>query len=139
MKMDFFRSRNWSALLMLSGLFITAGSNAATVLLQEDFQGITGFGSGGDPRIFGVPTTNGLTDSNTKTIGNADNDWYAARFEAPDGGAIYQDVGAQKFGGGGNNSIVGVVEDDAGVLIRIDTTNYTNYHYRLRLANIQRG
>lgn len=101
-------------------------ASAATILLQEDFEGITGFGGGGDPQLFGVPTTNGSSDANGTTIGDADNDWYAARFEQPNGGAIWQDVGAQQFGGGSNPSIVGLVEDDAGLLIRIDTTGFTD-------------
>jgi hypothetical protein len=89
-----------------------------------DFTGV----SGSDPRRFGVPTNDGQTDGNSATIGNADNDnkWYAARFEDGDGGAPYQDVGAQKFGGSGNSTPVGLAEDDAGLLIPVNTTNYEN-------------
>ena len=99
---------------------------AATVLMEEHFEGITGFGAGSDPRIFGVPTTDGSSDANGTTIGDADNDWYAARIEQPNGGAIWQDVGSQSNGGGSNTSHTGLVEDDAGLLIRIDTTGFTD-------------
>lgn len=113
----------WAATL-LACAFYSVQAVASTILLQEDFEGITGFPSGSsDPRLFGVPTTTG---SGSNTIGNADNDWFAARFEAFDNGQIHQDVGAQAFGGGGNSTQVGLVEDDAGILIRIDTTGYAN-------------
>lgn len=96
----------------------------SAILAQENFDSISGFPSGGDPKLFGVPTTNGANDGNSKTIGNAGNDWYGARFELPQNGQIYQDVGVQKFGGAGNNSPVGLIEDDAGLMLRVDTTGY---------------
>lgn len=122
-------SRLVRAVIGISLLFVLTApvaSAASVTLLQEDFEGITGFGGGWDPRIFGVPTTNGSSDANSKTIGDADNDWYGARFEQPNNGAIWQDVGAQKYGGGSNPSKTGVVEDDAGLIIRIDTTGFTD-------------
>jgi len=121
-----------TAVVSATGIFLVfmlsapVASAATITLLQEDFEGITGFDGGSDPRIFGVPTTNGSSDANGATIGDADNDWYGARFEQPNGGAIWQDVGSQKNGGGSNTSQTGVVEDDAGLLIRIDTTGFTD-------------
>ncbi len=116
------------SLLGISLVFMLAApvTHAATILMQEDFEGITGFGGGGDPQLFGVPTTDGSTDASSTTIGDADNDWYAARFEAHDNGATWQDVGSQAIGGGSNPSQVGLVEDDAGLLIRVDTSGMTD-------------
>lgn len=100
-------------------------AQAATILVQEDFEGMVGF-SGSDPRVAGVPMTNGSTDGESDTSGNADNNWYGARFEQGDSEPIWSDVGAQQFGGGSNNSKVGTVEDDAGILIGINTTGLSN-------------
>jgi len=123
MKTKLFRSRAWSTLLMLSGLFITASAHAATVqLFAETFDGITTGYSGGDPQQFGIPTSGGGTTIN----GGADKDWYGARFEPPNNGTIAQDVGVQKIGGGPNGTPVGLVEDDAGLMFKIDTTGYEN-------------
>ena len=112
--------------MLLASTVLTAGAQASTTLFHEDFEGITGFSGGSDPRIFGVPTTNGSSDGNSKTVGDADSNWFGARFEAFDDGQIHQDVGVQQFGGGGNNSQVGIAEDDAGLLVRIDTSGFDN-------------
>ena len=106
--------------LGISLVFMLAApvTHAATVLMQEDFEGITGFGGGWDPQLFGVPTTDGSTDASSTTIGDADNDWFGARFEAHDNGATWQDVGSQAIGGGSNPSQVGLVEDDAVTSLR---------------------
>ena len=112
------------AILFFGGFAIGTSGAHAVDLFWEDFDGITGFPGGGDPRIDGVSTTNGSTDGNSKTIGDADNDWYGARIEYPMDGAVWQDVGAQEFGGGSNNSIVGKFEDDAGLLFQIDATGF---------------
>lgn len=123
----FLRTAAFSAIGIVSIFLVSAPVTHAATLLQEDWEGIDfNCPCGGDPQRFGVPTTNGEADSNSKTIGDADNDWYGARFEQPNGGAVWQDVGSQYFGGGGNSTQVGLVEDDAGLLIRIDTTGFTD-------------
>jgi hypothetical protein len=72
---------------------------------------------------------NGNTDANSATIGSADNNWYGARFESASRfDPTFKDVGAQQIGGAGNNTVVGLFEDDAGILIGIDTTGYANIH-----------
>ncbi len=64
-------------------------------------------------------STRGHPGARARTLG--------ARFEHPDsscsGGVIDCDLAVQKFGGGGNSTPVGRFEDDAGLLLRIDTTD----------------
>ncbi len=69
----------------------------------------------------GIPVTDGGT-----SISGADNDWWGARFEFPDGGSIVSDVGVQETGGGTNTSPVGMVTDDAGLMFKLDTTGRQN-------------
>lgn len=76
--------------MLLTGVFCTAiatSGHAATVLFQEDFNGITsGYyfdNCGGACSHYiqtGVPMATG---SGTTINGGADNDWYAARFQVP--------------------------------------------------------
>lgn len=94
-----------------------------TTLFSETFDNVNVFPGthwrSGDPQWFGVPTS---------TTAGSDEDWYGARFEQPNNGSIAQDVGVQKIGGGSpyNGTPVGLVEDDAGLMFRLDTTGYTN-------------
>ena len=95
-----------------------ANVHAANVtLLSETFDGVTSGYSGSDPRRFGIP--------DIATFG-ADNDWSAARFEQPDGGDPRHDVGVQRYGGAGNDTPVGIGEDDGGLLISFDASNYVD-------------
>ncbi len=127
-----------AAAASLSFAAVTPG-HAATVLFQEDFDGITtGYyydNCGGSCSHYiqeGVPTAAG---SGTNINGGADNDWYAARFQTGYG-TIASDVGAQQVGGNAliagtssyynNTTPVGFFQDDAGLLFKIDTTGYTD-------------
>jgi hypothetical protein len=122
--------------MLLSAVSIMTASistpHAATVLFSETFEGVdTGYynascgGSCTHSIQTGVPLAGGGTG-----INGADEDWYGARFERPDGGRIDQDIGVQEFGGGNNNGYngthVGLIEDDAGLMFRIDTTGFEN-------------
>lgn len=105
-------------------MLMASPCQSATVLFNETFENITGFPTCSycDPQLFGVPRQ---APAGTN-IGNSDEDWVGARFEQPNGGAIHQDVGAQKFGGGTNNTKVGLVEDDAGLMFELNTTGFSN-------------
>jgi len=104
---------------------------AATVLFSESFDDITAGYDDINGQQFGVP----LNDvgpgpdgvANTLDDG-ADNDWYAARFESDFGGnGPKADVGAEETGDDRTpDSPVGLVEDDAGLLVQIDTTGLEN-------------
>lgn len=129
------KSRNITRMLIAGVVCtaITTSVHAATVLFQEDFNGITtGYftescGYGCTHTITnGVPTTGGGTTVN----GGADQNWYGARFQQPDNGSIINDVGAQNVGGntatGNNPTPVGLVQDDAGLMFKLNTTGYQN-------------
>lgn len=114
-----------TASFLLAG---TSSAQAANILFNETFEGVdTGYynaycGWGCTHSIqTGVPIANGGTD-----ITGADENWYGARFEYPDGGRIDQDIGVQEFGGNSNQTHVGLVEDDAGLMFKINTTGYEN-------------
>jgi hypothetical protein len=104
------------------GLLLGLGAPAsAATLFWEDFDGYTHFPDEipeNDPVNQGVP----------KVSEGADQTWYGARFETPDStcgdGTIHCDLAVQKFGGGSNSTKVGRFEDDAGLLFRVDTTNW---------------
>ena len=125
--------KHWRVAAACLGAAVAAPGHAATVLFSEGFNGITaGYvsescGSGCSHKITnGVPTSGGGNTVN----GGADEDWYGARFERPDNGRIVEDVGAQQVGGntptGNNPTPVGLVQDDAGLMLRLDTTGFTN-------------
>lgn len=97
----------------------TAAPASAVSLFSEDFEGYTSFPAHDplfDPVNPGIP----------KISEGASEIWYGARFEQADDGSINQDLAVQKFGGGSNNSHVGRTEDDAGLLIKLDTTGMQN-------------
>ncbi len=124
-----------SDLFLTTTFVLVAGistSHAAAVLFSETFEGVdTGYytapsGIGCFHSIqTGVPTAGGGTG-----INGADQNWYGARFEYPDNGSIHQDIGVQEFGGGTrsgyNPTHVGLIEDDAGLMFRLDTSGYEN-------------
>jgi PEP-CTERM motif len=107
----------------LGWLLLSVGMNATAgeiVLVNETFEGYSSFPQfkpAGDPVNLGVPTQAKGADSDL---------WMAARFEAFDDNPIAEDVGVQKFGGGGNNTHVGRMGDDAGLVLRLDLTGLTN-------------
>lgn len=93
-----------------------------TTLFNENFDGYTSFPNQipiGDRVNRGIPNISE----------GASEFWYAARFEAPHGrgGTIDSDLAVQKFGGfSPYNNPVARFEDDAGLVLRIDTTGYLN-------------
>lgn len=91
----------------------------AATLFSENFEGYTSFPNQvpfGDLVNAGIP----------KISEGANGVWYGGRFETPDGGSIDSDLAVQKFGGGSNPTHTGRFEDDAGLLLRINTTGYSN-------------
>ncbi|MCB9850172.1 MAG: hypothetical protein H6817_05655 [Phycisphaerales bacterium] len=68
----------------------------------------------GDPINVGLPL---------KSEG-ANEVWYGGRFEGG-GGTINSDLAVQQAGGDGNFTPVGRVDDDAGLLFKVDTRNFT--------------
>lgn len=97
---------------------MTAGPalSAPIILFNETFNGYTQFPINlpvGDPFNPGMP----------EKLEGASEFWYAARFETG-AEAMVDDVGIQKWGCGQNQTPVGRVEDDGGILFRIDTTGY---------------
>lgn len=118
-----------SMILAPGALAVVADCASETsCLLQETFDGVD-LSSG----TRGVPTKSLSTQG---FLSGADNDWYGGRFEISDDGSIWQDVGALSNGNDGldlnnsnvigNSSQVGIVEDDAGILINIDTRLFTD-------------
>lgn len=87
------------------------------ILFSESFDNVSEGFSGQDPRRYGIPTSASF---------DTDENWYGARFEHADGGTIAQDVGVQSYGGGGNATQTGLIEDDAGLMFRIDASVYTS-------------
>lgn len=106
-------------LLSLSG----AGTAQAVTVFNEDFEGYTSFPTF-DP--FFNPINAGIP----KISEGASEIWYGARFETPDNGTINSDLAIQKFGGvpffSSNTTHTGRVEDDAGLLFKLNTTNLDN-------------
>lgn len=106
-------------LLFLASLSLE--SPAATIF-QEDWNSYTGFpGSsndlGGHRTNFGVPTI----------AEGADNDWLAGRFEFADSDPISGDVGVLAVASGSPfNTPAGRVDDDAGLVAKIDLTGYVD-------------
>lgn len=102
----------WSVAVLLSAASISQA--AAVSLFSEDFEGYTSFNQApyGDPINAGIP----------KISEGAKGIWYGARFETGDNGTINQDLAIQQYGGGSNNTHTGRTEDDAGLLIKLDTT-----------------
>ena len=103
-------------------------SQAANIF-EEDFNGYIGDpafpGSsndiGGHRTIYGVPTKAAGADSDL---------WMAARFEFFDSNPLTDDVGVLEFGSGGPGGTygnpAGRVSDDAGLVAKIDLTNFTD-------------
>jgi hypothetical protein len=103
-------------------LFATTPAGAI-IVFSETFDSYTGFpgssnDTGGHMTNFGVPTLAEGADSGL---------WLGGRFETGDGGSISSDVGVLKHGdgpSGPNPTHAGRVSDDAGLVIRLDLTNF---------------
>ena len=104
-------------------MFISISAEASIEIFREDFNGYTGTFSGpsndlgGHRTKFGIPTQAAGADSDL---------WLAARFEYG-GGSIIDDVGVLEFASGGAyRNPAGRVDDDAGLVIKLDLTDYTD-------------
>ncbi|MBW2420052.1 MAG: PEP-CTERM sorting domain-containing protein [Deltaproteobacteria bacterium] len=117
--------------LIVCSLF-TASPAAADTLFWEDFDGYSSFP---DEQPSGDFVNKGLP----KVSEGADQTWYGVRFEGTGGteNSINKDLFVEKCGdfagfncqsasGSGNKTPVGRFEDDAGILLEISTTNYTD-------------
>jgi hypothetical protein len=90
----------------------------AVTIFDETFDGYTEFPDevpDGDEVNLGVPLVSEGADEN----------WFAARFGAPETD-FDCDLAVQEHGGSGNNTPVGRFEDQAGLLFSIDTTGLTD-------------
>lgn len=99
-----------------AGLLIATSAPAMAtevLLFSESFDNVTEGFTGSDPRRFGVPTS---------ATFDTDENWYGARFEMADDESIANDVGVQSFSGGGNATQSGLIEDDTGLMFRIDAS-----------------
>jgi hypothetical protein len=122
----------WSTAQPASAQVAPAPTTPVT-LFNENFNGYTNFPNQrpvGDNVNFGIPSMSE----------GASEFWYASRFEFPHGhgdsehgsvhghgGTIDSDLAVQKFGGlSPYNNPVARFEDDAGIVLRIDTTGYQN-------------
>ncbi len=104
-------------------------SAKADIIFEEDFNGYVGNpnfpGSsndlGGHRTIFGIPST---------AQGATSDAWLAARFEFSDSGPIASDVGVLRYGtgapGGPYGNPAGRVDDDAGLVIQLDLSGFTD-------------
>jgi len=97
---------------------ITIGGDDNVVVFHETFNGYVSFPDqhpAGDQINAGLPL---------QTEGAGEH-WYGGRFGGAENGTINSDLAVQRFGGDGNNTPVGRVEDDAGMLFLIDTRIYS--------------
>jgi len=111
---------------------ITVGDGSNAIVFHETFNGYTYFP---DQHPLGDPINAGLP---LKSEG-AGESWYGGRFEVGDGGSINSDLAVQQAGGDGNNTPVGRVEDDAGMLFHIDTSVYTQVTLTFRWRMFDAG
>jgi hypothetical protein len=104
-----------AVLMMLFGFGQAAG---AITIFEETFDGYTEFPDevpDNDEVNLGVPLVSEGADEN----------WFAARFGAPET-SFDCDLAVQEHGGSGNNTPVGRFEDQAGLLFAIDTTGLSS-------------
>jgi hypothetical protein len=108
--------RSLVLLASLAVLTLGAAPAYAVTLFHETFEGITQFNEEApenDDINAGLPL---VSDGAMET-------WYGGRFQAGYTGTIDQDLATQKIGGGSNNTHTGRVEDEAGMLFKVDTSN----------------
>jgi hypothetical protein len=100
-------------------LFASMNASRAQALFDETFDGYTSFPNQN-------PHADWVNPGIPEISEGADEFWYGVRFLAPDDGTINQDLAVQEFGGSGNSTPVGRMEDNAGLVLRVDTTGYEN-------------
>jgi hypothetical protein len=129
-------SQRWVRAISCVVLFLLVGAVAARadVIFEEDFNGYgtnPNFPSwsndlGGHRTIFGVPSQSAGADSDL---------WLAARFELADSDPITSDVGVLRYGSGGPwgayGNPAGRVDDDAGLVFKLDLTHYADVELAL--------
>ena len=96
----------------------TSASRGQGLLFSETFNGYTSFPSQ-------IPSGDYVNTGLPQISEGANAFWYGARFQSGSG-TIDSDLAVQKVGGSGNNTPVGRFEDDAGIVLRINTTGYEN-------------
>ncbi len=119
-----------SAAALLALAFVVAGPAPradALTLFSETFDGYTSFPDQdppGDPVNLGLPSAAKGADYDS---------WLGARFQGGSGdggdgsqGALDLDLAVQSVGGLGNNTPVGRMKDDAGMIFQIDTQGVTD-------------
>ncbi len=116
-----------SALMLMGGVAVVQAAS----LFSETFDGVTsgyiieGCGTGCSHSVqHGVPVTGG----GTTVSGGSDEDWYGVRFESVGNtsASIVADIGVQETGGSGDNTPVGLLSADAGIMFKLDASNYEN-------------
>ena len=108
----------WIGLALPIGLLIFGQAAGAVTIFNETFDGYTEFPDqvpDNDEVNLGVPLTSEGADEN----------WFAARFGAPETD-FDCDLAVQESGGSGNKTPVGRFEDQAGLLFAIDTTGLSD-------------
>jgi hypothetical protein len=108
----------WISLVLPLCLLGFGQAAGAVTIFDETFDGYTEFPDevpDGDEVNLGVPLVSEGADEN----------WFAARFGAPETD-FDCDLAVQEHGGSGNNTPVGRFEDQAGLLFSIDTTGLTD-------------
>jgi hypothetical protein len=118
--------KNKSALLVavLGMMVFGAMSNHAadaqsSTVFNEDFEGYSSFPDQNPVLDF---VNNGIAQKSE----GAKEIWYGGRFQTSDGGTIDSDLAVQKLGGGTDNTHVGRMADDAGLLFHISTLSLTD-------------
>jgi hypothetical protein len=112
-----------STLLILGGCAIPAGATPVT-LFSEDFDGYTSFPD--------QHPANDFINSGLPLVSEgADETWYGIRFQTPDSGCTPSssqncDLAVQKVGGGSNQTPVGRMEDEAGLVLHVSTSGLSD-------------
>lgn len=112
--------------LLASGVLVfqlsTVNSSGVT-LFNETFEGYTSFPSE-NPTGYNPPD---MVNMGIAEISEGASEfWYGVRFQNVVSESIESDLAVQQYGGGLNETHVGRVAHDAGMVLRIDTTGYQN-------------
>jgi hypothetical protein len=109
---------------ILIGLILTqisCTSSHALTLFYENFEGYTNFPTE-NPTGYNPPD---MVNMGIAEISEGANEfWYGVGFETS--GSINNALAVQQYGGGFNETHVGRVSHDAGMVLRIDTSGYQN-------------
>jgi hypothetical protein len=97
-----------------AAILVSTAPARADVLFYEDFQGYNSFPN---QQPDGFPSNQGLPLQSE----GAKEYWYGARFQGSDKPSINDALGVQKNGGGTNNTHVGLISDDNGILFHMST------------------